>query len=112
MKYDKKILKFLLKNSIGNYDGYLAEELSEKMNIPNDQILVNLRHLKNLQYISVRNRENWVGDLDIDDQEIHISSKGIVFLEEDIPKKIKFWFPIIISSTALIISIITILVSW
>ena len=106
MKYDKSILKFLRKNTGEGKSGHLPEKLSTQLGVTLEELLPNLRHLENIGYIASRNQPNWVGNLDIKDKLVSITSSGIIFLEEKNPKKIQTWAPIWISAGALIIAII------
>ncbi len=111
MKHDKKILKFLQKQVANQASGLLPEHLSEELDIELEELLPNLRHLRNLQYISAVNRPGYVGDLDMEDKVVSISSKGIVFLEQFFSEKLRFWGPFIISGIALIIAGISLMLS-
>jgi len=110
MKLSDKILKFLYKDSKPNFDKYyLADDLAKKLKVDEKQIYPALRHLNNLGHISAQNKPGWVGHLDIEDKQIALSSNGIKFLEEAKLRKIRIWGLIIISTSALIISIIALL---
>jgi len=112
MTFGDNILKFMYNDSKPTHNKkYNYEELAIKCKINKDDILPILRHLQNIHLISARNKPNWVGDLDIADKNIYLSSIGIQYLEEksSITKKIKSWGPVVISIGALIVSIIALL---
>jgi len=90
MKHDKKILKFLRKQVANQASGLLPESFSEELGIELDELLVNLRHLRNLEYISAVNRPDYVGNLDMKDKVVTITSEGIVFLEQWFKEKPRF----------------------
>ena len=112
MTFGDNILKFMYDDSKPTHNKkYNYEELAIKCKINKDDILPILRHLQNIRLISTRNKSGWVGDLDIDDKDIWISSQGIQYFEEEFSKtkKIKSWSPIVISIGALIVSLIALL---
>lgn len=107
MKLANKILKFIYEDSKPTFDkSYQVEDITEELDVEEEKILPALRHLKNIGHINSHNKPGWVGNLDIKDHVINISSKGIIFLEEKNPKKLQTWAPIWISVGALIIAII------
>ena len=111
MKHDKKILKFLRKK-VGNQAPTISpQEISKELGIELEELLVNLRHLRNLEYISAVNKPRFVGNLDMKDKVVSITSKGIVFLEQIIPEKLRFWGPFIISGIAVIIAVIALILN-
>jgi len=109
MEHDKKRWKFLRKQIANQAHGLLPERLSEELDIELEELLPNLRHLRNLEYISAVNRPGYVGNLDMEDKVVSITSKGIVFLEQFFSEKLRFWGPFIISGIALIISVISLI---
>ncbi len=111
MKHDKKILKFLRKQVANQAPGILPERLSEKLDIELEELLPNLRHLRNLELISAVNRPDYVGDLDMVNKMVRITSNGIVFLEQFFSEKLRFWGPFIISGIALIISVFSLILN-
>ena len=109
MTFGDNILKFMYNDSKPTHNKkYNYEVLATGCKIDRENILPILRHLRNIELISTRNKPGWVGDLDIVDKDIWLSSKGIQYLEEKSSKakKIKTWSPMFISIGALIVSII------
>ena len=112
MAFGDKILKFMFNDSSPTFTKkYTYEELSLNCKISKEDILPMLRHLANIGYIATRNKKGWVGNLDIEDKEISLSSKGIQYLEEKTSEKIfltknrKFWIMLIVVIIAIIVSI-------
>lgn len=107
MKNEIKVLKQIKKYREKHKDRcQSAEEICMDLKLDYDKTIAVFRHLENQGFVVAINRPNFAGQPEIDHDLVGITTNGIIHLERRIPKKIRFYAPLVISSIAVIISII------
>ena len=107
MKNEIKILKQIKKQRERNNDSLLsAKDICIELKIDYAKTIAVFRHLENQEFIVAIKKPNFIGKPEIDRDLVGITTKGIIHLERRIPEKIRFYAPIVISATAVVISII------
>ena len=107
MKNEIKVLKQIKKYREKHNDQcQSAKEICIDLKLDYDKTIAVFRHLENQGFVIAVHRSRSTGDPEIDCDLVGITTNGIIHLEKRIPEKIRFYAPIVISSIAVIISII------
>ena len=105
MKNERKILKYLKKYAEEDESPQRFKDICIKLEIDlSEKTMRIFRHLENQGFILPFRPPNFAGPAIIEREPIAITTNGIIYLEEWLPKKIRFYTPVIISCFALVVA--------